>query len=143
MVPACIRNSAPVAAASIHSAGVYMACFSVHSGSSPSEPSLAVLESCSPSPSGLSPTSSGRWAISRDTGSRATAQTMTPSTIHARCQSHTPMTRPAISGNTTIPAEWHIVRIPLALPLSLMNQRDTTTDAPICTGLEKITRPVP
>ena len=43
-----------------------------------------------------------------------------------------------------MPAEWHIVRIPLALPLSLMNQRDTTTDAPICTGLEKITlsRPV-
>ena len=33
-IPACIRNSSPVPVASIHSAGVFMAAFRVHPGSS-------------------------------------------------------------------------------------------------------------
>ena len=33
--------------------------------------------------------------------------------------------------------------MPFVLPRNRMNQRDTTTEAPICSGLENITRPVP
>ena len=53
------------------------------------------------------------------------------------------ITMDATSGNMIIPIEWDRNKTPLALPRILMNQRDATTDAPICTGLENMTRPTP
>ena len=70
-------------------------------------------------------------------------QTNTPNTIQASRQPLAAITAEAMRGNATRPMVWDEKRIPLARPLIRTNQRETTTDVLIWTGLEKMTRLTP
>ena len=81
--------------------------------------------------------------MSSQAGSRASAHTSRPSTTQASRQPSRAMITEARSGKRIIPAEWAADSMPLTRPRMRTNQRETTTDAAIGTGLEKMTRPVP
>ena len=130
--------------ASCHRAGVFIASLSVQDTSSDVPGFEVDFESSDGvSPSGKTHTDSGVSARNKNAGSKATIQTATPRICQVTCHPYIPISIDAIKGNPVIPIEWQNESIPFARPLLFINQRETTTEDPIWTGLLNITLPIP